>query len=395
VINPGGGMPHCHAALVVLSAGERRALTKRARGAKTAHRDWLRAQIVLAAARGRASARIAADLGVSVDTVRKWRGRFAARGLDGLKDLPRSGRPRRITALQRAAVVALACQLPAATGVPLARWSGPELAAEITKAGLARQISPSSVLRILSEHPIKPWQYQSWIFPRDPDFAAKATVILDLHQGYYQGRRLAPGDQVISVDAKPSIQARARCHPTSPPGPGRPVRVEHEYDRAGALALLAALDVHTGKVFASCPPATGIAPFMTLMGQVMNQQPYASAPRVFVIVDNGSDHRGQAAITRLATAYPNAIMIHTPVHASWLNQVEIVFPVIQKKVLTPSDFRGTSALSHALLAFVHRYNLTARPFNWKFTASDLTGLLHRISDRKPSGPQHTDLTTAA
>ena len=180
-------------------------------GSPTAHRDWLRAQIVLAAARGRASAGIAADLHVSVDTVRKWRGRFAARGLDGLADLPRSGRPRRISALERAAVVALACQLPAATGVPLARWSGPELAAEITKAGPASPISPSSVLRILAEHPIKPWQYQSWIYPRDPDFAAKATVILDLDQGYYQGKRLRPGDRVISVDAKPSIQARSRC----------------------------------------------------------------------------------------------------------------------------------------------------------------------------------------
>src|SRR3984885_6230232 len=107
-------MPQCRAALIVLSAGERRALSKRARGATTAHRDWLRAQIVLAAARGRASARIAADLHISVDTVRKWRGRFAARGLDGLKDLPRSGRPRRISALERAAVAALACPPPAA-----------------------------------------------------------------------------------------------------------------------------------------------------------------------------------------------------------------------------------------------------------------------------------------
>jgi hypothetical protein len=105
------------------------------------------------------------------------------------------------------------------------------------------------------------------------------------------------------VDAKPSIQARARCHATGSPGRGRPVRVEHEYDRAGALVLLAALDVRTGKVFASCPPTTGIAPFMALMGQVMSQQPYASAPRVFVIVDNGSDHRGQAAIRRLRDAY--------------------------------------------------------------------------------------------
>jgi transposase len=250
-------MPHCRAALVVLSAGERKTLKKRARGAKTAHRDWLRAQIVLSAARGRPNARIAADLHISVDTVRKWRGRFAARGLDGLKDMPRYGRPRRISTLERAAVVALACQLPAATGVPLARWSGPELAAEINKAGPASPISPSSVLRILAEHPIKPWQYQSWICPRDPDFAAKAAVILGLYQGYYQGKRLRPGDQVICVDAKPSIQARSRCCPTSPAARGRAARVEHEYQRQGALALLAALDVHTGKVFASTRPPPG------------------------------------------------------------------------------------------------------------------------------------------
>jgi transposase len=314
-------MPQQRAVLVTLSAGERKVLNKRARGARTGYRDWLRAQIVLAAARGQASARIAADLHVSADTVRKWRGRFAARGLDGLKDLPRSGRPRRISALERAAVVALACQLPAATGVPLSRWTAPELAAELTSQGLASPISPSSVLRILAEHPIKPWRYQSWVFPRDPDFAARASVILGLYQGSYQGQPLRPGDRIISVDAKPSIQARTRCHPASPPGPGRPLRVEHEYDRAGALALLAALDVRTGKVFASCPHTTGIAPFMALMGQVMSQEPYASASRVFVIVDNGSDHRGKKAAQRLRDAYPNAIMIHTPVHASWLNQV--------------------------------------------------------------------------
>jgi transposase len=372
-------MPQHHAVPVVLSAGERKRLNKHARGAKTAYRNWLRAQIVLAAAHGRASARIAADLHVSVDTVRKWRGRFAARGLDGLKDLPRSGRPRRITALERAAVVALACQLPATTGVPLSRWTAPELAAELAAQGLASPISPSSVLRILAEHPIKPWRHQSWVFPRDPDFAAKATVILGLYRGTYQGQPLRPGDRIVSVDAKPSIQARARCHPTSPPRPGRPVRVEHEYERTGALALLAALDVRTGKVFASCPPATGITPFMALIDQVMSQEPYQSAPRVFIIVDNGSDHRGKKAAQRLRDAYPNAIMIHTPVHASWLNQVEIFFSIVQKKVLTPNDFASTAQLAATLLAFTDRYNRTARPFNWKFTATDLARLLQRIS----------------
>jgi transposase len=389
-------MPLPCAVPVTLTAAERTTLKERAGGATTAYRDRLRALIVLAAARGRDNARIAADLRVAVDTVRKWRGRFAARGLAGLADLPRCGRPRRISELTRAAVVALACQLPAATGVPLSRWTGPELLAELTRAGVDRELSASSVLRILSEHPVKPWQYRSWISPRAPDFEARAAVILDLYQGYYQGTPLQPGDRILSVDAKPSIQARGRCRPTIAAARGRPVRVEHEYVRHGALALLAALDVRTGKVFAATSDTTGIAPFMDLMGQVMSRPEYKDAPRVFVIVDNGSDHRGQPAADRLRDAYPNAIMIHTPVHASWLNQVEIVFSVIQKKVLTPGDFPGLGTLSYALLAFVNRYNRTARPFNWKFTAGDLTALLRRISQREqPPASQQADRPQAA
>jgi DDE superfamily endonuclease len=154
--------------------------------------------------------------------------------------------------------------------------------------------------------------------------------------------------------------------------------------------------VRTGKVFAATPHTTGIVPFMDLIGQVMNRPEYKEAPRVFVIVDNGSDHRGQAAADRLRDAHPNAIMIHTPVHASWLNQIEIVFSVIQKKVLTPGDFPGLGTLSHALLAFMHRYNRTARPFNWKFTAADLTTLLRHISQREqPAAGQQATLPEAA
>jgi transposase len=388
-------MPLLRAVPVMLSAGERTALNKRVRGAKTAHRDRLRAQIVLAAARGRDNARIAADLQISTDTVRKWRGRFAARGLAGLADLPRSGRPRRISELTRAAVVALACQLPAATGVPLSRWTGPELLAEITRTRADDELSASSVLRILAGHPVKPWQYQSWISPRAPDFAARASVILDLYQGFYQGKRLRPGDRILSVDAKPSIQARGRCRPTAPAGPGKPMRVEHEYVRHGALALLAALDVRTGTVFAATPATTGIAPFMDLMGQVMSLQEYKDAPRVFVIVDNGSDHRGQAAVQRLHDAWPNAIMIHTPVHASWLNQAEIFFSITQKKVISPNDFASLAELASTLLAFVDHYNQTARPFNWKFTAADLARLLDRISAREHAAQNPAELPEAA
>jgi transposase len=376
---PGALMP-LPAAPVTVTAAERTVLKKRVRGTRTAWRDRLRAQIVLAAAMGRSTARIARDLRISQDTVRKWRGRFAERGLEGLSDLPRPGRPRRISAQARAAVVALACQLPAVTGVPLAHWTGPELAAELAARNLVSSpVSASSVLRILAEHPVRPWQYQSWIYPRDPDFEARAKVVVDLYQGFYQGEPLGPGDRILSFDARPQINARRRLHPTLPAAPGRPVRYEHEYKRQGSLALLAGLDVHTGKVFASTPVTTGIKPFMDLAGQVMTRPEYKNAPRVFVIVDNGSDHRGQAAICRLAAACPNAIMIHTPLHASWLNQIEIFFSVIQKKVVTPNDFASLSQLSATLLAFVDRYNQTARPFNWKFTASDLRHLMDRIS----------------
>jgi transposase len=389
-------MPLLRAVPVMLSAGERRTLNKRVRGAKTPHRDRLRAQIVLAAARGHPNARIAAGLGISVDTVRKWRGRFAARGLDGLRDRPRPGRPRRISAADRAAVVALACQLPAATGVPLAHWTGPELAAELTARELASSpVSASSVRRILAEHPVKPWQYQSWIYPRDPDFEAKAKIILDLYQGFYRDEPLGPDDRILSSGAKPQINARRRRHPTLPAAPGRPVRYEHEYKRQGSLALLAGLDVHTGQVFASTPLTTGITPFMDLAGQVMARPEYKDAPRVFAIVDNGSDHRGQAAIDRLARAHPNAIMIHTPVHASWLNQIEIFFSVIQKKVVTPNDFASLEELSATLLAFTGRYNQTARPFSWKFTAADLHDLMDRISRHDQQAPQGEPLPEAA
>ena len=201
---------------VTLAASQRKTLKKRVRGAKTCWRDRLRAQIVLLAARGQPNARIAADLGVDDGTARKWRGRFAELGLAGLEDLPRPGRPRRIPETDRAAAVALACQLPAQTGVPLSRWTGPELAAELTAQCLvSAPMSPSSVRRILAENPVKPWRYQSWLFPRDPDFAAKAQVILDLYQGFYQGEPLGPGDKILSFDAKPSIQARSRA--TCPP----------------------------------------------------------------------------------------------------------------------------------------------------------------------------------
>ncbi|MFU8855249.1 transposase, partial [Micromonospora sp. SL1-18] len=182
---------------------------------------------------------------------------------------------------------------------------------------------------------------------------------------------------------KTSIQARCRCHPTLPPGRSRLMRVEHEYDRGGALAYLAALDVHCGKVHGRCEPTTGIAPFARLVEQVMTREPYASASRVFWIVDNGSSHRGQASIDRMAAAWPTATIVHTPLHASWLNQVEIYFSVVQRKVVTPNDFHDLTDVENRLDAFHDHYNLAARPFNWRYTKKDLDATLKRLATHAP------------
>lgn len=382
-------MSACRARQITLTAAERHRLKALAYSHTAGYQQVIRARIVRDAARGYSNAKIAGRQQVTVDTVRRWRGRYADEGIPGLTDRPRPGRPPRFTPVQVAEVKAMACQLPAETGLPLSRWSGPELAGEIVARGIAWAISPSTVRRILAADALKPWQHQSWIFIRDPNFAVKATRVLDLYARTYQGIPLGPDEYVISSDEKTSIQARCRCHPTLAPGVARTMRVNHEYDRGGALAYLAAYDVHHARVFSHCAAKTGIVPFMTLAEQVMTREPYASAKRVFWVVDNGSSHRGQAAIDRLAKRFPNAVMVHTPVHASWLNQVEIYFSIIQRKVLTPNDFTSLDQVEDRLVAFERRYNATARPFRWKFTPADLEDLMARIErhEQKEQNPQ--------
>jgi transposase len=360
-------------------------LAARARSARGPYRDRLRAAIVLSAAAGHANAAIGAELGVCTDTVRKWRRRFAGARLAGLKDAPRGGRPPSFTAADRAEAVALACALPAESGVPLARWSCPDLARELA-ARRSIAVSVSTIGRWLARDALKPWQHRSWISVRDPQFAARAAPVLDLYARIWDGRPLGPQDYVICADEKTSIQARCRCHPTLPPGKARAMRIEHDYDRGGALAYLAAWDVHRGQVAGRCEDTTGIAPFARLAKQVMTTEPYASADRVFWIVDNGSSDRGAAAAERIAQAWPNAQLIHLPVHASWLDQAEIYFSVIQRKVLAPSDFTDPDQIRGRLAAFEIRYNAIARPFDWKFTRADLTDLLRRIDAHDKNQP---------
>ncbi|WP_435260580.1 helix-turn-helix domain-containing protein [Streptomyces sp. 1222.5] len=214
-------MPIRTAVPVVLTASERHRLKKMAYGRKTPHQARQRATVVLLAARGRSNARIAAETRLHVDTVRTWRGRFADGGLPALTDRKRSGRPARFTPVQVAEAKTLACQLPAETGVPLARWSSPELATELTARGITDTVSASTVRRWLRQEALKPWQYRSWIFIRDPDFRTKAARVMDLYARTFDGAPLGEDEYVISAGEKTSIQARCRCHPTlAPDRPG-------------------------------------------------------------------------------------------------------------------------------------------------------------------------------
>ena len=272
-------------------------------------------------------------------------------------------------------VKAIACELPAKLGVPLSRWSIAELARQVRQDGLEASVSDITIWRWLHEDAIRPWQHRCWIFPRDPLFAEKAGRVLDLYERMWQGAALGEDEFVLSADEKTSIQARSRIHATLGPAPGSPIKVEHEYARCGAWAYMAAMDVHHARIFGHLDQKSGIEPFNRLVDQVMARSPYKQARRVFWIVDNGSSHRGPVSVERLRNRHPNLHLVHGPVHASWLNQIEIYFSIIQRKVLTPNDFPNLGVLRHRILNFQEHYQRLAKPFDWKFNRADLQRLL--------------------
>jgi len=271
-----------------------------------------------------------------------------------------------------ALVVALACERPADRGVPLSRYSLSELASEAaTLLGTEDRPSRSSVWRWLLQDALRPWRHHCWIFPRDPRFLELAGPVLDLYACHWQGQPLWADDYVLSADEKTSIQARRRVQPTLPPGPYQATRVEHEYERQGAIQYLAAWDVHRAVVFGRCEPKTGKAAFGRLVDQVMDQEPYRSARRVFWIVDNGSSHRGERAAEELRVRHPRIVVVHTPVHASWLNQIELYFSILQRKVLTPNDLDSLDDLIERIHKFGERYSALGKLFTWTFTRQKL------------------------
>jgi hypothetical protein len=346
-------------------------------------RRVLRILIILWAAKGRTIAQTAELLECSEQTVLNWRKRFLERRSEGpvqaLMDPPRCGRPLTYGPQERAQVIALVCETLHKHELPLSRCSITDLRKVIVREEHLSGLSRASLGRILAQDALKPWRYRYWLFPRDPDFVRKACVVLDLYAGFWQGQRLGPDEYVLSADEK-TIQVLKRRHADLPPASGLVRRVEFEYKRLGTIAYHAAWDVLHSKLFGRIAPNTCIATFNQLVHMLMSRQPYHRSARTFWIVDGGCAHHPSTFPARLQAMYPNAVAVHLPTHSSWLNQIEILFSIVQRKVLTPMDVADEATLSKRVLDFQDYYQETAKPFDWKFTAADQRERLNALKD---------------
>jgi transposase len=257
-------------------------------------------------------------------------------------------------------LVKIACELPDRLGVSLSQWDCVELARKLVADGVATSISPQTVGRILNHHRLKPWRKHLWLspdVPRDAAFAACVQPIVDLYT-----RPLAAHEAVLCVDEKTSLQPRTRVSPTMPARPDLPVRVEHEYQRKGALNLFAAFDTRTGQVYARTAERKRQVEFIAFLEQVDREVP-AQKTTIHIVLDNLIMHKGKKVRAWLAQ-HPRFLFHHPPVHCSWMNQVEQWFGILQRKRLAIADFADKAALSERLLAFVSHWNEHAHPFNW-------------------------------
>jgi len=257
-------------------------------------------------------------------------------------------------------VVKMACERPDDRGVSLSQWDCPELAVRLVADGVVECISSETVRRILLAHQLKPWRQHCWLspnVPRDAAFAARVAHIVDLYT-----RPLAPTEIVLCADEKTNLQPRPRRSPTLPAQPGWPVRVEHEYRRAGAVNLFAAFDTRTGRVYACTAERKRQIEFIAFLEQLDREIP-AAITTVHIVLDNIWTHKGHKVQAWLA-GHPRFAFHHPPVHCSWMNQVEQWFGVLSRKRLGIDDFADPADLAAKLTAYVAHWNLHAHPFNW-------------------------------
>jgi transposase len=340
---------------LTLSIEERDELDRRVRAQTTPHRDRVRAQVVLLAAEGVTGRQIATEVGLSPQSVSKWRIAFRDHGLDGLEDAPRPGRPLVYGATDRLVLMAkVTSEHPEYSS----QWSHSELHEAMAEAGVG--ISASQIGRILAKGDVRPHKVEGWLTRREtPEFWEQAADVCGLY--------LSPPDNavVLSIDEKTSIQARSRKHPTTTVAPGRPARREFEYVRHGTASLLACLDVRSGKVEARDIERNDSAHFTSFLDEIDEKTDPGLA--IHVVLDNGSSHTSKATKAWFAE-HPRFVAHYTPKHASWLNQVECFFSILTRKVLRRGEFSSREDLVDKMMAFISYYSESAKPFRWVYDA---------------------------
>jgi len=325
-------------------------------------RFFRRARMVLLAAEGRSISAIAGELGTCRARVGQWVRRFEERRLEGLEDLPRDGRPVEITALERHQVIATACRSPADLGFQRVLWDQATLALAVMSAGLVRSISARTVGRILEDAEIKPHRVKMWCHSDDPAYQEKMRAIVDLYVS------LPLGEPVLSIDEKTGMQALSRRRAMQPAGPVRAARFEFEYKRNGTRCLFACFNVGTGKVLGRCTRQRKREDFLSFLDKVASIYRH---PRVHVILDNLNTHRDTsqgAFMTEWNQRHGDRFVFHyTPTHGSWLNQVELWFCILSRRILRYGNFRSLDELVSAVMAFIRDWNENeAHAFRWTY-----------------------------
>jgi transposase len=349
------------AQVVKLSKKDRNALEALLRQSTAPQRDVIRARIALMAAEGQTTAAIATSLGMSLPSVSKWRGRVASQGMAGLREVQRPGRPRRIGGAQRLQLLALACEPGEAQG--RATPTLDELCERAVEQGVVEHISRSHLQRILQAGDVRPHRVRQWLHSPDPQFREKVNAICELY-------RAAPKDSVVlSIDEKTGIQAIERKHADRAPRPGRARRREFEYIRHGTQALIAALDVHSGRVLGRCSDRRTQDDLVAFMEEVARAYPKGT---VHVIWDNLNTHRAQAVWDDFNARHGERFEFHfTPLHASWVNQIELLFGIYARRVLRHASHPSTQHLRQRTEAFLAQRNARPKPFRWTFAGFEL------------------------
>lgn len=350
-----------------VSPGAREELERIVREQRGEARLYRRARMVLLAASGASIASVARQMGTNRARVGAWLQRFEERGIEGLADEPRSGRPAEISALERHQVIAAACSEPTEFGLERAVWSHESLADALQDSGRVRSISSSTVGRILAEAEIKPHRIKTWCHSSDPQYQTKMRSIVDLY--------VTPpaGEPVLSVDEKSGIQVLSRRRPLVPASPRRDARYEFEYKRNGTRCLFACFNIRTGTVLGRCTVRRTREDFFSFMDLVAG---HYRQRRVHVVLDNLNTHidttRG-AFMTEWNRSHGARFRFHyTPTHASWLNQIELWFSILSRQVLRYGDFHTPDDLVRTIRAFIRRWNQQhARPFRWTYEGRPL------------------------